>query len=245
MRNILLILVVWNSCFYSAFCQSPEGNASVYGIILKDNNQEITTSSFSVQNDSIRFVDVITDSAQTLSTQDIAEIKIYRKSPNIWERNPNADSTKPQTQPLLIKQDSFVRSKNAISAGILGMGGGLALNYDRLVWQNPKMFLSAGMGVGMVPLGISLPHYVTANIGKKRGHLEVGIAGTYITGKFQWTTETTQLYLLAPVVGYRFQPSKGFYFRVHLCPMINIYDPQNLIRIPVLPYTGFDVGYSF
>lgn len=136
--------------------------------------------------------------------------------------------------------------KSQITIDLLGQGTALSLNYDRILHESHKGFLSGRIGVGRPTIGLSLgflgarsesrgigfPHSLSWNFGKKHA-LEVGLGGVFriVSNKINYTAY--------PIIGYRFQPQIGdkvtmsFRFYVHLV------DPD-LIGIPL----GIGLGFA-
>lgn len=120
-----------------------------------------------------------------------------------------------------------VRPLNNVNLNVLGDGSLISLNYERLFLIGENNFITGKLGVGyneelqLFSWGsdtpsthyLTIPHHITANFGKTRHFLEVGLGGTYFNGN------TPYHYLLYPLVGYRFQPLKTnkVNFRVFVC----------------------------
>ena len=120
-----------------------------------------------------------------------------------------------------------VRPLNNVNLNVLGDASIISLNYERLFLISENNFITAKLGVGynqelqLFSWGsdtpsvdyITIPHHISANFGKTRHFLEVGLGGTYFKGN------TPYHYLLYPLVGYRFQPLKtnNINFRVFVC----------------------------
>ncbi|MGB4204332.1 MAG: hypothetical protein WBJ84_01800 [Bacteroidales bacterium] len=83
----------------------------------------------------------------------------------------------------------------------------------------------------------TIPHHITGNLGKGRHFFEFGIGGTIISGN------TTQPYILYPIVGYRFLPltSDKFNFRVFGQIPFTGLETDDIIFIPL----GLSLGVSF
>ena len=106
------------------------------------------------------------------------------------------------------------RPLNNINLNFLGDMSFISLDYERLLIGGQIFLLTAKLGVGytdeIIMAGthdnntkyLTVPHHITANIGKKRHFAEIGLGGTAFLGQ-----ETTG-YMLYPIVGYRLQPLK-------------------------------------
>lgn len=107
--------------------------------------------------------------------------------------------------------------------------------------------------------GVCLPLEVNYLVGKKRNKLEIGLGGNLglYHEKYEYTMPTSTAgeyvtrherdnrfgYFLYGNVGYRFQPVKGFVFRIGITPSFNFGDRHSIDRHWLYPYVGF--GYSF
>lgn len=153
---------------------------------------------------------------------------------------------------IIARSDSIgIRARNAVSLQFLGAGAFLSVQYHRLLWESKerKAFFSLGLGLSAVPKGMGFPHSFSFGLGKKRHSVELGVSGVLALGRFRewdWSGDSNMvsIYGLAPLVGYRFQPARGFFFRVHFCPTFFLHDGSE--RLPLaLPYIGLDLGYAF
>jgi len=135
--------------------------------------------------------------------------------------------------------------KSQISFDMFGQGAILSLNYDQILHESNKGFLSGRIGVGLPYSGFSLglfgaeneskgigfPHSLSWCFGKKHA-LEVGVGGIFSI------VENRKSYVVLPIIGYRFQPQIGhkvtmsFRFYVH---------PINPDRIGI----PFGIGLGF
>lgn len=116
------------------------------------------------------------------------------------------------------------RPVNNLNLTFLGNASLISLNYEYLHFAKPNFFMAYNLGLGYdeslnlcfwgtcsSPSSyLTLPHYVTGNIGKGRNFFEFGLGGTVILGDAQ------QNYYFYPIVGYRLLPlrTNKLYFRV-------------------------------
>ncbi|WP_418262714.1 hypothetical protein [Flavobacterium faecale] len=110
------------------------------------------------------------------------------------------------------------RPLNSIFINLLGDASIISANYEKLFFVNSSFILSGKLGLGyneeyeLCIFGscsssteqyLTIPHHITGNWGKGRNFFEFGLGGTIINGN------TSQNYLLYPIVGYRLQPLKS------------------------------------
>ena len=144
---------------------------------------------------------------------------------------------------------------NNINLNLAGEFSIFSIDYERLVFLSPKVFLSGEIGLGynqefrICIFGpctsspenyLTIPHHITANIGHGRSYFEFGLGGTGVSGN------TSQNYLFYQIVGYRFLPltSGKMNFRVFLNYnidwIISGIEPYDIAPIPF----GVSVGIS-
>ena len=142
-----------------------------------------------------------------------------------------------------------VGRRNNIDLSIGGTGLFASVNYNRIILVKSNYFINASVGIGTVPYagGITIPHQVTFNLGGKSSFLELGIGGTYWTGKTNESayTETFYSYQLSPVIGWRKHFNNNLIFRVYANPLFHISGEYYIENYSVIPYLGISLGYSF
>ena len=71
--------------------------------------------------------------------------------------------------------------KNSVDLTLGGSGLFISANYGRIIMVEPNYFLNASVGIGTVIMigGVSIPHQLTFNFGKKSSFLELGLGGTF------------------------------------------------------------------
>lgn len=151
--------------------------------------------------------------------------------------------------------DLSERPKNNIFINILGDGSLASLNYERLLFANPKhFFVAAGGGGGVNSLVainstngtgtnfstkefMVIPHHITGNIGGGKHFFEFGAGGTYLVGNHP------RSYLPYLIAGYRLQPKRinKVHFRLFGSYPLASIEEFDLQFIPV----GISVGLSF
>lgn len=147
------------------------------------------------------------------------------------------------------EKQQFVIKKNSIDATIGGTGLAISFNYSRVLQVRPNYFIIASIGAGSVPFsgGLSVPHQITINFGKKNNFLEAGLGGSYWTGTSTATAEMERIYSyqLCPIIGYRKHFSNHLIFRAYFNPLIHISGEYMYEDWKVLPYVGISFGWSF
>jgi hypothetical protein len=148
----------------------------------------------------------------------------------------------------LAKRDSLKR--NIFDFTLAGTGLVVSFNYCRIIQVKPDYFMSATIGLGSVPFagGITIPHQLTYNFGRKNNFLEAGIGGVYWQGYENQENGKEQLYSynIVPIVGYRKNFSNNkMVFRIYISPIIRVSGEYFYKTHPALPYGGISFGYSF
>lgn len=139
--------------------------------------------------------------------------------------------------------------KNAIDLTIGGNGLFASVNYNRILIVRSYYFINASVGIGTLPLvgGFTLPHLVTCNTGKRSSFLELGIGGSYWSGKSNASgyTERNYSYQLSPIIGWRKHFKSNLIFRAYVNPLIHVSGEYYIEDYPVIPYFGISLGYGF
>lgn len=106
--------------------------------------------------------------------------------------------------------------------------------------------MSVGLG-GMPMMGIALPHSFKANFGVGNNFLELGVGGTYITGKTNESgfTESFYSYQLSPIIGWRRHFENNLVFRGYINPFIHLAGKNFIEDYSIVPYLGLSLGYRF
>lgn len=138
------------------------------------------------------------------------------------------------------------RPLNSINLNLLGDASLISINYERQFLVSPAFILSSKLGLGynfeFIIFGnpehyLTIPHHITGNIGKGRHFFEFGLGGTIINGN------TTQPYILYPIVGYRILPLKSneITFRIFGQIPFSGIETDDILFIPF----GLNLGVSF
>lgn len=130
-------------------------------------------------------------------------------------------------------QPDELRPKNTVGLSVLGSASLIAVNYERTFLHKQLFFLSAKAGLGFNQKFTlfgrhshsygTAPISLTANIGKHKNFLEIGVGFTALAN------DKDLFFFSYPIVGYRFYPlvSKRFFIRVFTeIPLIS----QEIIR---------------
>lgn len=156
---------------------------------------------------------------------------------------------------ILFAQDVLEMSKNRplnnINVNLLGDGSLMSFSYERQKIIKPTFLVSGKFGLGYneefrICLGgcstpskkfLTVPYHLTANFGKTRHFIELGLGTTiYIGG-------TSQPNLIYPIIGYRFLPfqNQKFNFRIFAQYPFAGTDDDEIIFSPF----GASAGMSF
>jgi hypothetical protein len=138
-----------------------------------------------------------------------------------------------------------------VNFNFVGDASHFSLNFERQYLIHQNFIISQKIGIGynekfqVCLFGhcddfiryLTIPHHVSMNVGKSRHFLEMGIGGTFLYGN------TTQPYLVYPILGYRFLPIEkdnvNFRIFTHL-PFTGKY-AEDILFIPF----GISLGVSF
>jgi len=156
---------------------------------------------------------------------------------------------------LSLAQQPENRSTPQINHILFDLGGNglfMSVNYGRVVNQYDGYLITGIAGIGMFPpLGgtgaiWTAPHQLTLNLGRSIQFMEIGIGGTYATGKTNASgyTEASYSYNLSPILGYRLQFKNKMVFRAYLSPIVHLWGEFLLEDYRVLPYLGLSLGYQ-
>jgi len=122
---------------------------------------------------------------------------------------------------LLLSQSTMdssnMRPMNNVNLSFIGDVSVISINYERLFLVKSNSFITGKLGVGFnqefqicfssncgPPENFTtIPHHITANVGKGKHFFEFGLGGTFISGNDDHN------YLLYPIIGYRLQPIKS------------------------------------
>lgn len=150
------------------------------------------------------------------------------------------------------QEDNIItRPLNNISLNLLGDASLISINYERQILVSPTFIISNKLGFGyneefnLCIFGgcgpperyLTIPHHITGNIGKGRHFFEFGLGGTIVNGN------TTQPYLVYPIVGYRHLPlePKKISFRIFAQIPFSGRITDDILFIPA----GLNLGISF
>lgn len=147
------------------------------------------------------------------------------------------------------KQQVLPIKKNNVEFTVAGMGLGISINYNRVLLMKSNYFLNASAGIGSVPFsgGLSIPHQLTINFGKKSSFFELGIGGVYWTGTSSATAEQEKLYSyqIAPIIGFRKHVKQRLVLRVYTNPLFLVSGVPLYENYDIVLYLGFSVGWAF
>jgi len=156
------------------------------------------------------------------------------------------------TLPVLAQKKDFSREeafqhKNSVALTLAGNGLFLSIDYDRILFVRPKVFMDANMGIGVSPWvsGIIYSHQLIVNVGKKTGFFMVGVGGTFGWFKTDSSgfTETVFHYYLSPIAGWKKIFRSHLFLTVYASPLIPVY--ASGCYNPVIPFGGASFGFTF
>lgn len=146
---------------------------------------------------------------------------------------------------------NHIRPGNGIYLNLLGDASLISINYEKLFFVSSNFIVTGKSGLGynekfQICFGgpcwepkryVTVPHHITGNIGEGRNFLEFGLGGTIIGGN------TSQHYLLYPIVGYRLVPLKAnkLNFRIFGQIPFSGLETEDVIFVPI----GGSLGLSF
>ncbi len=140
--------------------------------------------------------------------------------------------------------------KNSVRITLGGNGIIFSGEYARILRVKPACFLEGSIGAGVIPFsgGVVIPHQITWNRGKSTNFLELGLGGSFWTGKTDASAyeERDYSYSLSPVIGYRkLLLKKTCTFRIFLTPLIHVAGAYVYQNWPVTPWGGISFGFNF
>lgn len=128
-------------------------------------------------------------------------------------------------------QEAGIR-KNNFNLELGGVGIIYSVNYERIVFNKNMHNISGSIGFERITTSNMYVLQADYFYGKKHA-LDIGIA--------YWINPAAESKFI-PRIGYRYQADSGFLFKIGFTPLINV-DYYN--NIPVLPYGGVAIGWSF
>lgn len=118
---------------------------------------------------------------------------------------------------------SYYQRDHGLYLEIMGTGGELSANYEKIINNRISVRVGAGMTGVAFRKGYALPFSVSALLGANQNYLELGVGGSYI-GFDEDSTDDTYLDVLVnqlvgnAIVGYRYLSDYGFTFRLAFTP---------------------------
>ena len=142
-----------------------------------------------------------------------------------------------------------LKNKNTVDLTFGGSGLEISANYRRKILIRPAYYLNISLGVGTVPLsgGVTFPHQLSYNLGRKSSFLELGIGGTYWTGLSNSSgyAERIYSYQFSPLVGYRRHFFNNLVIRIYANPLFHLSGEYYREDYKIIPYLGLSIGHSF
>ena len=142
-----------------------------------------------------------------------------------------------------------LKCKNTVDITFGGSGLVISANYRRKLLIRSLCYINLSVGAGTVPAsgGLTLPHQLSLNLGKKSGFLELGVAGTYWVGTSYSSgfAEKKYAYQFSPLAGYRRHFFNRLVIRGYVNPLFHIAGEYYLEDYRIIPYAGVSIGHSF
>jgi hypothetical protein len=146
-------------------------------------------------------------------------------------------------------KNEFTVPKNSVSVNMGLMFLAPSVEYGRILIQKEKWFLNGSAGIGTIAVagGVTVPHQLTFNFGKRSSFFEVGAGGIFWNGTTDASgfTERESSYNIGPVLGWRKYCKRKFFFRLYMNPLVLTPISNDFSDVLYFLNTGFSFGYSF
>ena len=143
----------------------------------------------------------------------------------------------------------FMVPKNSVSLNMGLMGLAPSVEYGKILLKKDKWFLNGSAGIGTVaPVGgVTVPHQLTFNLGKRSSFFEVGAGGVFWNGETDSSgfTERESSYNIGPLLGWRKYCKRKFFFRIYMNPLVLSPVSNDFSDVLYILNTGVSFGYSF
>ena len=104
-----------------------------------------------------------------------------------------------------------------------GLGQRISFDLEWAGKHRSNGFWVARAGIAKYADFFGIPHSITRNFGRQKHFFEIGLGGSLGPTGFGYLDGEGSFYYIAPIVGYRRHPSKGFQFRAFASPFITPY----------------------
>lgn len=149
-------------------------------------------------------------------------------------------------------QSSRPYSRDAVSISLGGTSVLIGISYDRIISRKQNYYISGRLGIGSLAEQTNINTHLCFNfhLNKvKTQFFEVGAGLAIPINERNSNTGYYNMYLTAPILGYRIQRYERFFFRAYISGLYMRNSASNAngwmpdaIYIPTL---GLDFGYSF
>jgi hypothetical protein len=143
----------------------------------------------------------------------------------------------------------FTVPKNSVSVNMGLMFLAPSVEYGRIFAQKDNWFLNGSAGIGTIAMagGITVPHQLTFNFGKRSSFFEAGVGGVFWNGftDVSGFTERESSYNIGPLLGWRKYCKRKFFFRLYMNPLVLSPVSSDFSDVIYILNTGFSFGYSF
>ncbi len=124
-----------------------------------------------------------------------------------------------------------------------------AIEYGRVLLRKERWFLNGSAGVGTIAYagGVTVPHQLTFNFGKRSSFFEAGVGGVFWNGTTDSSgfTDRESSYNLGPLLGWRKYCKHKFFLRIYMNPLVLSPVGSDFQDVFYILNTGFSFGYSF
>lgn len=235
MKKVIHIILI-GFCFYSY--------GQDYDLVVTNKGDSIACYIDSINNLNVHFEMKFNGEWRHtyLSTEDILFYNYKSLFKDSIRFQSNSSYLKPYNQ--LPKID---RPKTNVNLMLFGYASLISISAERSFFINNNIFICANFGIGYNEEFLlfntrepnqyyTYPHHITISFGRYRNFIESGLGGTYISGN------TSQHYLLYPIIGYRLQPVN--YNKINFRAFIHFPFTRDIDDILFVFY-GASVGFSF
>lgn len=157
------------------------------------------------------------------------------------------------------------RYRNGISYELMGTGGFMSLNYERLFFSRKHSFVTTKMGIAPIAMTLLITkswgiksHFIELGIGDNLAYIEPLYHSSLGGGGYYNPNKAYIRHILHPIIGYVFRPlCNHFFFRLYY--IYNIFPPVSAslsmkvetslsgqwVGLSTRNWMGIGLGYTF